>query len=70
MKRLRRVTPSAIDPANNLTLTPTDLVCFLLMIEELKDCNISLTEDETGHAQITINDRVYDIGDSAQMSFM
>lgn len=65
MKRLIRnsVTASTSTRTNDLTFTLRDIVCFLKMIDQLNGCNISLTQNDAGHSQIIIDDKIYDFSE-------
>lgn len=65
MKRLIRnsIAASTSTRTDDLIFTLRDIVCFLKMIDQLNGCNISLTQNDTGHSQIIIDDKIYDFSE-------
>lgn len=61
MKRLIRNNIYATSTLGNNTImfTPDDIVALLSKIEQLKDCNISVTETKDG-LNLTVGDYVYE----------
>lgn len=61
MKRLlRNITASNEIPSNsNILFTPDDVRQLLLQIDELKNCNITLTQSEDGSVEFIIGNSAY-----------